>query len=560
MKTPVKKMGTAILAASLSFSFLVCGCTLGSGKNKAGDDSGIALSGRMPDELPEGISWYDFKEDKGIFDYLSDTIGGFFMEDITWFNGQYWLFLCETEPKLPVYHIMSFDENDKVTNDFVIRNEFGDSISLCRMILGSRLYLTAYDFSTQKDYLYPVDEKDGSVSPDNKIDLTKNLSANESFHSCAFVGDDLAILSNSDHPRVELIDPAGGTLKKQVSLEALSRDYNIEYPEGILCAGKDKVAVWGYTSVNTYFGQLRYCLVDLESGKICALDEMEYIDIPLRNLAYNNGCLVSVTDSGVYIIDTENGTCRQSMSFDYSNCNRYLVNNSELAYGDEDKLIFSYTSRNAGIGQIPYAVCSFSRTSGYPAAGKNILTIASTEDLDYSISEAIVRFNSESDTSYMIFDDRYKANQSIDYSNTGDADRASVNALNSYASVSDRLAMDLLAGEGPDILITNGSNEMLSRSDYFIDLSDYLENERGIDESGYFMNAINASRYNGALYQFPIGFYVEGFLGTSDSLNGKNGLTFEEYSDLVKTVCNGKDPFHDHQLSYSRASVAGIFR
>ena len=149
------------------------------------------------------------------------------MEDITWFNGQYWLFLCETEPKLPVYHIMSFDENDKVTNDFVIRNEFGDSISLCRMILGSRLYLTAYDFSTQKDYLYPVDEKDGSVSPDNKIDLTKNLSANESFHSCAFVGDDLAILSNSDHPRVELIDPAGGTLKKQVSLEALSRDHTI---------------------------------------------------------------------------------------------------------------------------------------------------------------------------------------------------------------------------------------------------------------------------------------------------------------------------------------------
>ena len=156
----------------------------------------------------------------------------------------------------------------------------------------------------------------------------------------------------------------------------------------------------------------------------------------------------------------------------------------------------------------------------------------------------------------MLFDNRYKTNSEIDYSNTDSTDRAALNSLNSYAAVSDRLTMDILSGEGPDILITNGANEQLSRKDYFIDLSDYLKNESGISEAAYFTNAIEASRFNGALYQFPIGFYVDCFLAPTDAFGGKNGLTFEEYISMVKTVCNGTDPVYDHQLSYSRTEVA----
>ena len=148
-----------------------------------------------------------------------------------------------------------------------------------------------------------------------------------------------------------------------------------------------------------------------------------------------------------------------------------------MKYADEDRLIFSYSSRYVGANQIRFALCTFTKTNEYPAAGKSILTIASTEELDYGISEAIMRFNQGSDTSYMLFDNRYKANSEIDYANTDSTDRAALSGLNSYASVSDRLTMDIMAGNGPDILITNGNNEQLSNKDYFIDLSDYLQNE-----------------------------------------------------------------------------------
>jgi len=556
MKRPIKKIGSAILAGLFLVSFMVSGCSVSSESNVIKDESGMVLSGRMPDKLPEGLSWYDFHEDTKIFDTLNETIGDCFVSDVTWFNDRTWIFLCETEPQLPVYHIVSFDKDNKQVSDFVIRNEFGDSISLNRMISGNKIYLAAYDFSKQRDYLYPIDEVTGSVSPDNKIDLAQNLSEKESFAFFALMGDDVALLQLTEVPLIEVVGLTDGTVKQKISLDTLSRDFHLKYPEGIMCAGKDKVVVYGNTSSNYYFGQTRYCLVDLNTGKIEALDEMDYISVPLRNLSYCNGNLATVTDGGVYIIDTDNGTCKMTLSFNCSNCNRFLVNNSELKYADENMLLFNYSSNYAGYNQLQRALCVFNRTDDYPAAGKNIITVASTEDLDYSISEAIMRFNSENNSSFLLFDSRYKANSEIDYSNVDNAERASLNALNSYASVSDRLAMDLIAGNGPDILITNGANEQLSKAEYFVDLSDYLKNESGINESDYFMNAIDSMRFNGALYQLPIGFYVDGFMAPAESFDGKNGLTFDEYLSMVKNECNGQDPVYDNQLSYSRTEVA----
>ena len=555
MKRPIKKMGAALMAASFFVSVFACGCT-DKKKNALKDESGLVLSGKMPDKLPDGLSWYDFAEDTAIFDYLAETIGGYFVSDITWFNDHTWAFVSETEPKEPVYHIMSFDKSNKPAADFVIRNEFGDNISLERLVLGDRLYIDAYDFASREQYLYPVDESTGSITPENKILLTKSSDDSYASSRFAFVGSDAAVLKQGQNTGVELVDLSTGTVKKKTPLDNLSRDFHIKFAEGILCAGNNKVVVWGSTSSNYNFGQIRYCLVDLETGKISALDEMEYINIPLRNLTYCNGNLVTVTDGGVYNINVEGGTCKMALSFNCSVCNRYLASNSELKYADDNTFLFSYSLGYSGANRIPFAICTFTKSSEYPAAGRNILTVASTEDLDYSISEAIMRFNSESDTSFMLFDNRYKTNSEIDYANTDNTDQAALKNLNSYAAVSDRLTMDILAGEGPDILITNGANEQLSRKDYFIDLSDYLKNESGVSEADYFTNAIEASKFNGSLYQLPIGFYVDCILAPSDAFGSKNGLTFEEYIQMVKTVCNGTDPVYDHQLAFSRTEVA----
>ena len=75
MKRPVKKIGAAVLAAMFLCSFLISGCRKRSESNAVKDESGLVLSGKMPDMLPDGMSWYDFSESTDIFDYLKDNIG-----------------------------------------------------------------------------------------------------------------------------------------------------------------------------------------------------------------------------------------------------------------------------------------------------------------------------------------------------------------------------------------------------------------------------------------------------------------------------------------------------
>ena len=551
----IRKIGTALLAASVLLSVAAGGCAK-KDNNALLDESGLVLSGKMPDKLPEGLSWYDFSEDTAIYDYLDETVGEYFLSDISWFNDHTWVFYTEKESRIPVNHVTSFDKDNKMVTDFVVKDEFGDNISIDRMVLGDRLYMEAFDFATLKQYLYPIDENTGTYSPDNKIELPQGAPGNYSGDRFAFVGQDVALLRVNDTTSIDLADLATGTVKKNIPLGDLTVDFSIRYPEGILSAGENKVVVWGNISTNYNFGEIRYLLVDLESGKVSALDEMEYINIPLRNLAYCNGRLVTVTDGGVYDIDVNAGTCKMTLSFNCSVCNRYIASNAELKYADDDRLLFSYSSRYVGANQIPFVLCTFTKSAEYPAAGRNIITVASTEDLDFSVSEAIMRFNKESDTSFILFDNRYKANTTIDYKNTDNTDRKEQSTLNSYAQISDRLSMNIMSGEGPDILITNGANERLSNKSLFMDLNDYLTNESGINESDYFMNAIEASKFNGALYQFPIGFYVDGILAPKDAVGGKNGLTFDEYRSMVDKECSGLDPLYDHQLYFSRAQVA----
>jgi len=558
MRHPIKKFGTATMAVSLFLCVFPCGCTKKNDKKTAiTDEAGLVLSGTMPGSLPEGLSWYDFEESAEVFDQIASKIGEYYVTDIKVHNGRTWAFVDEYNVERPSQHIMSFDKDGLMITDSVIDRESGNDISLESLIAGDRLYLEGYDFSKDSSVLFAVDETTGKAVPDSRISLSEFISRDDYIHSCAFAGDDLALLViGSSSYCVKTVDINSGNVKKNIDIKDVQKNFNIQYFEGFMAAGSGKVILWGNTSMNMYFGQIRYIVLDLVTGQGRALDEYEFINIPLRNLSSFGGTLVSTTDTGLYKIDLDNGSCELMMSFNLSNCNRFLVNNSELTYFDDDMMVFYYSSRTASAGQLQNALCTFTRSDSYPAADKKILTVASTEDLDYGISEAIMKFNEQSDSSYILFDGRYKANTNIDYSNTDSTDTAALSSLGAYASVSDRLAMDITSGNGPDIIITSGANEQLSNSDYFIDLSEFIKSESGINKDEYFMNVFEASKYNGLLYQLPIGFYVDGFIGTEEYFGGKNGLAFDEYLDMVGSVCNGSDPLCDHQLSYSRTKVA----
>ena len=108
--------------------------------------------------------------------------------------------------------------------------------------------------------------------------------------------------------------------------------------------------------------------------------------------------------------------------------------------------------------------------------------------------------------------------------------------------------MDIINGEGPDILMNVGDLGQLNNSSYLVDLSKYAE---GLDKEKYFMNIIEGAKTNGALYQMPLCFGIEGIV-TDAKYAGASGVGFttKEYEAFLRGALNGTDVITSGQAIY----------
>ena len=118
-------------------------------------------------------------------------------------------------------------------------------------------------------------------------------------------------------------------------------------------------------------------------------------------------------------------------------------------------------------------------------------------------------------------------------------DDVSNEMLQDNISLNDKLAMDIMNGIGPDILIFTDDMGRLNNSNNLADLSMYLGE---LDQDKYFTNVINAAKTDGKLYQLPVTFGIEG-IHTDSGNAGASGLGFttKEYEEFLYGPLNGYD-------------------
>ena len=115
-------------------------------------------------------------------------------------------------------------------------------------------------------------------------------------------------------------------------------------------------------------------------------------------------------------------------------------------------------------------------------------------------------------------------------------------------AVGNRLSMDLVEGNGPDMIVNGASFGMLNNEDYLMDLSSYAQENLGSGE--YFTSVIDAARVDGILYQLPLSFSITGIsVPESDVEPGQIGFTYDQYREFVEGPCNGVNPISGGQLS-----------
>ena len=290
--------------------------------------------------------------------------------------------------------------------------------------------------------------------------------------------------------------------------------------------------------------------VDVKAAKAVEVDGKDYDWIDFKNIksvfGSEDGQAYFTTSVGISKIDMKNKKIEDFFSYNACPVNKERISSTEVAACSDNNIVlvdgpFSFSpyyldgSLTAG-----FSIYDITKASTNPNAGKTVLELYATNGyVDQTISEAIVRFNETNKEYFIEVTGRYTADGVYYYMPDDSQDDVSNEMLQDNMSLNDKLAMDIMNGIGPDILIFTDDMGRLNNSNNLADLSMYLGE---LDQDKYFTNVINAAKTDGKLYQLPVTFGIEG-IHTDSGNAGASGLGFttKEYEEFLYGPLNGYD-------------------
>ena len=297
--------------------------------------------------------------------------------------------------------------------------------------------------------------------------------------------------------------------------------------------------------------------LDLINCKLTKAGAKEYEWLNVDNLisSFNgsSGKVYFTTPRGVSIIDMNNKVVSQVFDYNWCGINRQYLSSLEIAECSDDSFLLcgEYNSSDlfSSVFVSNYAIVDFKKANKNPHAGKKIIELYVADGkIDDTVSDAVLKYNNSNKNYYIEYSDRYDSREYINYSGISSIDDYDTALLNANSNLSKELAIDILNGEGPDILLNSSGFGQLNSDNYLVDLMPYVSE---LDSNKYFMNIINGAKTGEKLYQIPISYTIEG-IQTDPDYAGKSGVGFttKEYRDFLYNVLNGKDVIESGQAMY----------
>ena len=410
-----------------------------------------------------------------------------------------------------------------------------------------------YDSTTNKTTITEtdIDPLTGSISGTRQIDAEERNAVDGSFD----VGQnriDVVRTWESDQEIFTLkINSSDGNVKEAV----LSGNGAVIFGITLILPMSNTKALICAESERNYL----FYILDTESASVTAADakEYEWLDINVltsNRLTGTDGKVYFTSTQGVYRVNMETKT--NDLIFDYSCCgiNRHTLGNFSVAECREDSFLIYGTKFPSGTflssAKPEFIIYEFTKASTNPHAGKIVLELYSADGaLDDAVADAVIKFNETNKEYFIRVSDRYKLRSYVDPNKAfGTSDEAETYNLSVNSQMNNALAVDLINGKGPDILLNTSSLGQLNNPNYLADLTPYIGT---LDPDKYYVNVIEGSKTNGALYQLPVTFYAEG-IHTDQKYAGASGVGFttEEYKRFLSDTLNGKDVMASGQAVY----------
>jgi ABC-type glycerol-3-phosphate transport system substrate-binding protein len=197
---------------------------------------------------------------------------------------------------------------------------------------------------------------------------------------------------------------------------------------------------------------------------------------------------------------------------------------------------YNYNSSEEQVPE-PVKLVILTREKTNPNAGKMILVLGGF-GLSYrtELSAEIYKYNKES-TKFRIETKDYS--DLIDYSEVTGED---YDYMKVYAKAAEQLYLDMINGDGPDILMSGDGLTSLERFEskgLLADLYKLAAKDETFKKEDYIQSVMSLFERDGKLYQFPTNFSMQGLVGPTRFIGERTGWTVDEFSEMVNNLPEG---------------------
>lgn len=283
--------------------------------------------------------------------------------------------------------------------------------------------------------------------------------------------------------------------------------------------------------------------IDPASGK--KLGERLKVTCPVHASFLQQGReeIYALLGNGLRKYDLLDGKESQSVfSWKDTDCNYSGIESESLCIQSDNDIYVIRRSENSKGKDRSWQLLHLRRQETNPHAGENIIYLGTIGNLNSAFIEHINLYNLDTTNKNRIVVLEYSGDDlyATEYSDQS----VSWFALQRFSTdknsqIADEVYLEIMGGDGPDILLNFGSFSQFNTERALVDLNTLIDGSASLDRNLLFDNIIRSNERDGKLYQIPLNFSISGMYANPEYVGDRTGWTYDEFRQIDRSLPDG---------------------